>query len=363
MHDIEEAFDGNLCRCTGYRPILDTFKSFSAEATSCGSNDSCGSGCGSGEKKLVDFTEFKPYDPTLDVPFPKDLIRDDFQPFIMSKNGITWLEPTSLSDLLKAKRLFPDARLIGGSSEVSIEMKFKAANYLTFFNALSVKDLEDIRVVDDKLEIGCSITLTDLISELKEMTASKSTLEHHKSLYQALLANLKYFASRQVRNFATLGGNIATGSPISDLNPIFMANDALLTILSENGGTRTVPIRKFYLGYRKIDLKPDEILLKVTMDLPKNEMEIVKAYKQAKRKEDDIAIVNGCFRVRLVKEASDYKIDCLDLSYGGLAPTTIYLPSINDKFRGAVWGNDQVLKSIYDELLALINFSYSVSSL
>jgi xanthine dehydrogenase/oxidase len=303
----------------------------------------------------------------MDIPFPERLMSSEKPkiPFIMSKDEITWLEPSNLDELLKAKSLFPQAKIIGGNSEVSIELKFKAAKYRTFINVHSVHEFNNITTIYNQitssafLEIGCNITLSNLIIGLKNLKANCE--QHHLSLLDAFLSNLIFFASRQIRNFATLGGNIVTGSPISDLNPILVANNAILTVLSESNGIRTIPIREFYLGYRKIDLKPDEVLLKLRIEMPENELEIVRAYKQSKRKEDDIAIVNGCFRVKLERvEENQFIIRKLDLSFGGLAPTTIFLPKINSKFTNHKWAEEKTLKSIHDELLNEISLTYSV---
>jgi xanthine dehydrogenase/oxidase len=360
MHDIEESFDGNLCRCTGYRAILESTKTFASDFKSCQTENCSQSNCSSSHNNLFDFTQFKKYDPDADLPFPKQLISKDYhnQPsLVLCKDDVLWLEPQSLSELLGNKAEFPNAKLIGGNSEVAIEMRFKLANYTTFINISNVKELNDLRLIKNKvLEIGCNINLTELIDSLKNL--SKNTLEKsHKSIYDAFLSNLKYFASRQIRNFATLSGNIITGSPISDLNPILMANDAQLTLLSDTNGLRVIPIREFYLGYRKLDLKPDEVLVKLHIDLPSSEFEICKAYKQSKRKEDDIAIVNGCFRVKLCE---NHEIQKLDICYGGIAPTTIYLKRLDEHFKGYKWGESSSLDEIREEILKEINLSYSV---
>ena len=147
------------------------------------------------------------------------------------------------------------------------------------------------------LKIGANITLTNLIDSLKSL--KKKSVVHHNRLFDSLLSNLRWFASRQIRNFATLAGNIVTGSAISDLSPILMANDAILTVtlISDSKGRRDIPIRQFFKGYRVNDLKNDEILLEITIQLPNNDSTFIKAYKQSKRKDDDIAITNACFRV------------------------------------------------------------------
>ncbi len=350
MLDIEDSFDGNLCRCTGYRPILDSAKSFSSEASTCQEASSCSeSKCR--PTKLVDFAECKPYDPTLDIPFPEHLLLQASKPgFVMNRGGLTWLAPTTLSELLHAKSLFPSAKLIGGNSDVSIEMKFRAANYSTFINVASIRDLNTLGIVEkNSLEIGASVTIASLIDSLRDLKHEP----FQRTLVNALLANLRTFATRQIRNFATIGGNVITGWSMSDLSPILLANNASVTVLSEKSGIRTVPIREFYVS-GKADLKSDEVLLKLNIQLPSSDLEIVKAYKQYKRKE-----VNACFRVCLEKSG---RISSLDLAFGGLAPSAILLQDVGGgiaSLRERVWGEEETLTAIQDNLLSKINLAYS----
>ena len=119
-------------------------------------------------------------------------------------------------------------------------------------------------------------------------------------------------------------------------------------------------MRDFFLGYRKIDLKSDELLVQVKIPLPASSLEIFRAYKQAKRKDDDIAITNGGFRVTLCIQNEKYLIKELDLSLGGVAPTTIYLKKVACQAKDLEWGVDTNLKAIQDLILDEVNFSYSV---
>jgi xanthine dehydrogenase/oxidase len=359
--DIEESFDGNLCRCTGYRPIIDCTRSFSSEENSCDHKQNKTSSCSSGS--LVDFAQFKAYDPNADLPFPSDLMSKHLKkPLVikLEQENAIWIEPTSLDELLQAKYLFQNAKLIGGSTEIGVEMKFKSMDYRTFVNVANIDDLKKVKLISSEpqryLKIGVNTTLTDLIDSLN---CIKSQLESHEhSTVNAFLTNLKWFASTQIRNFATLAGNIVTGSPISDLNPILVATNAWLTIGSKASNMpRVVTMRNFFLGYRKIDLKPDELVLDVNVPLPENRLEIVRAYKQAKRKDDDIAITNACFRVKL---SNDFKIVDLDASFGGLAPTTIYLKNLNEKTKQLIWGDANNLKQIEDLILENVKLPYSV---
>lgn len=378
LHDIEESFDGNLCRCTGYRAIIDSARSFSSESCQSSSCSSTSESSSCKSSKTVDFTEFKAYDPTADLPFPAGLLNKHInKPLVfnyaykMNKNSndvekITWIEPTNLTELLHARQVLNNPKLIGGNTEIGVEMRYRAMDYKTFINVSSIVELKEIKLsVDEQtglrsLRIGVNTTLTDLIDSLKKLKSSSSLKEYEHSTINSFLNNLRWFASTQIRNFATLAGNIVTGSPISDLNPILVATNAIVTVCSEKNGLRTIKMRNFFLGYRKIDLKPDEILLHVDVPLPSDELEIVRAYKQAKRREDDIAIANACFRVRLIKENDRYKIEDLDVAYGGLAPTTIYLSKINAQTKNILWAEPNNLTAIENLILAEINLPYNV---
>lgn len=242
-------------------------------------------------------------------------------------------------------------------------MRLKAMNYKTFINISNINELKEIRVIRNEnsvvLRLGANLTLSDLITSLKQIKSSNMIKEHEKSALDALLSNLRWFASTQIRNFATLAGNIVTGSPISDLNPILMANNSTLTVCSAQNGLRSIPMRNFFLGYRRVDLQPDEILFHVDMPLPETQLEIVRAYKQAKRKQDDIAIVNACFRLKLANQNELHTIEELDVCYGGLAPVTLYLSSLSVHTKGLAWADLTVLEQIQNLILNEIDLGYS----
>lgn len=367
-HDIEESFDGNLCRCTGYRPILEVAKSFAhSENQKCSSESCQSSSCETTANKL---NEYKEYDPNLEIPFPSEFINDtdnlSKKPVVLKFENSIWLEPSNLAELLKVKNSFPNAKIVGGNTEIGVEMNIRSIDYRTFINISNVKEIKHVSIVkgeDNKnyLELGANITLSCLIDELKSLKSNLSFEKHYKTLLDALLSNLRWFASRQIRNFATLAGNIVTGSPISDLNPILVANNAILTVLSETDGKRDILIRNFYKGYRLNDLKSNEILLKVSIPLPSSPYEYIRAYKQSKRKDDDIAIANACFKVKFDRiDENIYLIQDLEIAYGGLGPTTIYLSKLNKIAKGFHWNEVKNLEFLQQEILNEINFSYSV---
>ena len=356
LHDIEDAFDGNLCRCTGYRSILESARTFvKKDCKQEHTENKCSS-------KLVDFSHFKEYDPNMDVPFPTNLIelKQNKMAIITDQNSF-WIKPSNLDELLHIKTIYPNAKIVSGNSEVGVEMRFKGMDYNCFIYVGDVNELQSVQIKNENtLQIGVNITLNELSESLNKLKDELRPYQH--SLLKAFLSNLKWFASNQIRNFATLAGNITTASPISDLNPILVASNAMLTIQSLNKGERKVFMRDFFLGYRKIDLKPDEVVVKVDLNLPSSQLEIYRAYKQAKRKDDDIAITNACFRVVLnqIDDTKTFTINQLDLSFGGVAPTTIYLKKVAEQTRNLLWADDKNLKFIQDLILEEVNLTYSV---
>ncbi|KAJ2767259.1 hypothetical protein GGI18_005833, partial [Coemansia linderi] len=165
----------------------------------------------------------------------------------------------------------------------------------------------------------------------------------------ALRENLRYIANSQIRNVATIAGNIVTASPISDLNPVFLAAGATLTLASTSG-ERHVPISEFILGYQRTAMRPDEVLVSVSVPF-NNEGEVVRAFKQAKRKINDIAIVTCGLRVQV--DENRRVVDAA-FAYGGVAPTTVLAHAAARAAIGGTWGDraalDRVLGACQQEL-------------
>lgn len=164
---------------------------------------------------------------------------------------------------------------------------------------------------------GANITLTEFWKTLED--AIEQHPRHKTESFHALLENLRWFAGKQIRNVATLAGNICTASPISDLNPVLVASRATALVSSASRGEREISLNEFFLGYRKTALAPDEVMLLVTVPFTQKN-EYVRAYKQAKRKDDDIAIANAGIRVKVNDQLV---IEDAMLAFGGMGPTTV----------------------------------------
>ncbi|KAK6438877.1 hypothetical protein LTR95_004923 [Oleoguttula sp. CCFEE 5521] len=358
--EVEEAFDGNLCRCTGYRPILDAAQTFSAKR-SCGmSTANGGKGCcmesggsnGCGSKKfegddqpIKRFTPpgFIEYNKDTELIFPPALKKHDFRPLAFGNKRKRWFRPTRLDQLLELKAAYPSAKLIGGSTETQIEVKFKAMSYTHSVYMGDIVELRQYEFKDDHLEVGANITLTDLEDLSKQAVERYGA--HAGQPFQAIYHQLRYFAGRQIRNVGTPAGNLATASPISDLNPVLVAVNATLVAMSVHE-TIEIPMSEFFKGYRVTALPPDAIIAAIRIPVF-GKGEYMRAYKQAKRKDDDIAIVNSALRVKL---SDDNVVEDCSLVYGGMAPITTAAKKAMAWLKGKTFTDPKTLEGVMSEL-------------
>eukprot|EP01042_Synura_sphagnicola_P005855 gene5855-7471_t len=250
--------------------------------------------------------------------------------------------------------MYPKAKLVVGNSEVAIETKFKKLEYPVIIHPKYIPELNGITVEESGLRVGASCTITSLMEKVIELKTHGHDQGHEGGLWRynglvALEQMLQWFASNHVRNVACVAGNIVTASPISDLNPMLVALQAVLTVSSLKAGRRTVPIQQFFLGYRRVDLLPEEILETVFIPFC-GEFEYVMPFKQARRREDDISIVTAGLRFRLAPHAAPsetqtqpgWTITECDLAFGGMAPTTIRAKQTAAALVGKTWNSDTI---------------------
>lgn len=346
--EMESAFEGNLCRCTGYRPILDGFRTFTKEycqmGEKCCRNTNFIQCNGNPEEglssELFDSSKFLPPDSSQDPIFPPALRTDKYDQQSLSFTGerTTWYRPTCLKELVELKHSYPDARLVIGNTEVGVEIKLKNMHYKTLIAPTHIPELNNISKEDNGISFGASVTLSMIEETLQESMNEKQ--ESRNRMFTAVVEMLRWFAGHQIRNVAAVAGNIMTASPISDLNPLFLAAGVTLTVASKDGGTRQIVMdEKFFLGYRKTAVKPDEVLVSVKLPYTQQD-EFFYGYKQANRREDDIAIVNAGIQVQF--EPNSNVIKGMRLAFGGMAPITVMATTAMKNCVGRKWEDDLV---------------------
>ncbi|XP_068632356.1 xanthine dehydrogenase isoform X2 [Battus philenor] len=366
--DMEVALQGNLCRCTGYRAIIEGYKTFVEDWEtqrvvngSATDNGLCAMGEACCKKKanlledhsetqyIFDKSSFLPYDSSQEPIFPPELklsSKYDDQFLIYRGNDVTWYRPTNLNSLLKIKEQYPDAKIVVGNTEVGVEVKFKHLIYPVIIAPTNVAELNTIEETKTGLVVGGAVTLMQL-----ENTCNKyiNTFPKYKTRSLVTIKDMLYwFAGKQIRNVAALGGNIMTGSPISDLNPILMSMRVKLNLLSKRYGYRSVLMDEtFFTGYRKNVVEPNEILLSIEIPFT-SRYQYIKAYKQAKRREDDISIVTAAINVEF--ESNSDIIKDMTIAFGGMAPITKIATKSSQSLIGLKW-DEVMLEKAYANLL------------
>jgi xanthine dehydrogenase/oxidase len=374
---IEDCLAGNLCRCTGYRPIIDAFRVFAktdnlvytnsssqntdgqAICPSTGKPCSCKNEADANVNESSLSSSVERYSPCSyneidgnayddkELIFPPELQLRKVVPLkLKGFNEIRWFRPLKLNQVLHLKSCYPDAKLIIGNSEVGVETKFKNAQYKVMISVTHVPELNTLKVEEDGIHIGSAVRLSQLQNFLKKVIAERDL--PGTSSCQAIVHQLKWFAGTQIRNVASVGGNICTASPISDLNPLWMAIGARFQIIDVNSNVRTTLAKDFFLGYRKVDIKPDEILLSVILPWTRP-FEYVKEFKQAHRREDDIALVNAGMRVYLREAEGKWIISDVSIVYGGVAAVPLSASKTENFLTGKNW-NSELLDDAFNLL-------------
>lgn len=310
------------------------------------SHDTCGKSQSNGDEPIKRFTPpgFIEYNPDTQLIFPPSLTKHEFKPLAFGNKRKRWYRPVTLQQLLEIKKAYPSAKIIGGSTETQIEIKFKAMQYSTSVYVGDIAELRQYSLKDDYLEIGGNVVLTDL-----EDICLKA-VEHYGPIkgqpFQAIHKQIRYFAGRQIRNVGTPAGNLATASPISDLNPVFVATNTILVAKSLDAVTE-IPMSGFFKGYRTTALPPDAVIASLRIPVAKEKNEYLRAYKQSKRKDDDIAIVNAALRVSL---DDAHRVESANMVYGGMAAITISAKSAESYLLGKKFTELQTLEGTMNAL-------------
>ena len=234
-----------------------------------------------------------------------------------------YLRPSSLAGVFDALAQHPGAKLVTGGTDAVVEMNQRLTRYEAIVSLEAVEELRVFEDADDALILGAAVPLAEI----------EERLDGALPMLEALLP---LFSSRLIRNRATLGGNLATASPIGDSPPVLLALGAEV-ILASAEGERTVPVSELFTGYRKTALKDGEVIAKVR--IPRPFPTIGRFYKVSKRVHDDISTVAAGFAIDLddagvVKQAR--------LAYGGVAATPARASDAEKALVGKKWSAEAV---------------------
>lgn len=282
---IHEALAGNLCRCTGYRPIVEA------------------------SKKIAGFRA-----PRIEA---ADRIAVATSAEYRSGSQI-FLAPRSLKEIAAARAQHPDALILSGGTDLGLLASKERKAFPAIISTSHVAEMRAVTTRDSALSIGGAVTYTD-------------ALPHIEKHYPAFGEIIRRIGSRQIRNLGTLAGNIANASPIGDTIPCLIAIGAEVELASSAGDRRT-KVEDFITGYRKIALAPGEIISAIKLPLPVKDS-VFKAYKLSKRFDQDISTVIAAFSLTLM----DGKVASLRAAFGGMAAKSSRAANLEAALTGKPW--------------------------
>jgi xanthine dehydrogenase small subunit len=289
--NIHDALAGNLCRCTGYRAIVDACRKI--VVTPADGFASAAETTAHQLRQLPPCTEYR--------------ARDQI-----------FLAPRTLDELVQATEQYPQGLVLGGGTDLGLRVSKEREAFPVVISTAEVKELQRVRKAADALEIGGGATYS-------------AALPHLETLFPAFAALVRRLGSRQIRNLGTLAGNLATASPIGDALPCLMALGAEVT-LAWRTSLRTLPVTSFIKGYRETVLTPGEIIAAIRIPFLASGQRFA-AYKVSKRFDQDISTVVAAFCLTV----QDGRVRELRAAYGGMAARVTRAASIEKAMAGRPW--------------------------
>jgi xanthine dehydrogenase small subunit len=283
-----QALTGNLCRCTGYRPIRDA-------ALALGQ--------------------------APDDRFSARLAQPAPELYPVDTPGFN--RPSTVDECVRLLSQDPGAAIVAGASDLGLEANLRGRRWPRLISLESISELRAIVDAGDRVRIGAAATLSDIGRAWRDAPG-------------VIAEWLTMFASPPIRNRATLGGNLATASPIGDAAPLLLALDASVEIAGP-GGRRTIPLDGFFTGYRRTMRQPGEVLTAVL--IPKPYPSTLRFYKIAKRAMDDISTVAAAMAVDCDATGRVLKAR---FAFGGMAATPVRLSEAERAVEGLPWNEAAV---------------------
>ncbi|HNB71798.1 MAG TPA: xanthine dehydrogenase small subunit [Acidobacteriota bacterium] len=279
---VQDALTGNLCRCTGYEPIITSALKVETER----------------------LTRFQARYPTEEM---LATLAQHQEPVHLEFTNKVFYSPVDLAGAVAFKAEHPQTLIVQGATDVGVWCNKRGYVTQTVMSLNQVSELKTLTVEDGLLIVGARVTLQDLEDFTRDVVP-----EFHRIL--------SIFGSPQIKHAGTLAGNIANGSPIADSLPFLFVTQAQVELTGLNG-SRLVDINQLYLGYKQLDIQPDELITRVLIPLPAAG-EILKLYKVSKRKDLDISSFTAGFKLALTGDI----IESIHIAYGGVGPVVLRLP-------------------------------------
>ena len=311
--EIDDALAGNLCRCTGYRPIVDAAQSVQDVA---------------------------PADDWLRQPFGSQAIPvervERLQGLRREKSlrlvgqGKSFFAPTSSGELSEILAVHPGATVLAGGTDIGLWVTKQHRELNTIVYTGRVDELNALDVSATHIEIGAAVTLSDAMKVIVD-------------LYPDLDELFRRFASPPIRNAGTLGSNIANGSPIGDSMPALMVVGSSL-VLRLGGDTREIQLDDFYIDYQVTDLRPGEFIETIRIPLPEDNV-VLRSHKLSKRFDQDISAVCAAFTLKLDGD----RVTSFRMACGGMAAIIRRASNCEAEIEGQRW-NDETLDHAIDAL-------------
>lgn len=297
-HDVVlDSLTGNLCRCTGYNSIIKA----AHEACQNGGKDHFSLS----EKEVCDVLQ---------------IIKENPNDIELEGEGQKYFLPQSIESALNYKQQYPQALIVSGATDIALRQTKKREHFSAIIDISSIDDLKRFREDEDHFTFGASMSM----ERVKNLT---------KDSLPALHKMLSVFGSLQIRNMATLGGNVGSASPIGDTLPLLFAYKSVVNLVNAKGIRRNIPIEDFITGYRQTLLQPDELIESISIPKPSRETEF-QSYKVSRRKDLDISTVSAAFAL---KKNAEGIIEEIQLIYGGMAAKTQKAKKTAEFLVGKVW--------------------------
>lgn len=310
-HNIEVALSGNLCRCTGYQPIINAAKHIAQQPKQSLSP--------SNENAILQqLAALNAPENTIDIPSLTALNGEQVQRFFAPRN---------IAELQSLINQYADYRLVNGGTDLALEVTQGLKQFNTLIFVGNVAELNTIDESSTEITLGAAVNYQNIEAKL--------------ALYfPQFIELIQRIGSTQIRNQGSMGANIANASPIGDTPPVLLALNAELTLVGDNG-SRRIPLEDFFLDYKKTALQANEFIAAIHIPLPKPNSQLF-AYKISKRIEDDISAV--CMAIDLTLE--DNKVTQIRIALGGMAAIPKRAYATEKELLGSLWTQETIDKAM-----------------